>query len=179
METRTLCHEIRSESAENSLRFSGYAAVFDTWSGDLGGFREKIDRGAFKKTLSDGDDVRALFNHDPNYVLGRTKAGTLTLSEDERGLKFEIDAPDIAWARDLHKSVERGDISQCSFSFMIEDEEWATNGKDLDERTIKGAKLYDVSIVTYPAYEATNVQARSRRRTTDALRRRLELKEKT
>lgn len=180
-EIRTLCAEVRaSPAAQEGLRFEGYAARFNEWSEDLGGFRERIAPGAFAKAIAT-DDVRALFNHDANYVLGRTGAGTLRLQEDERGLRFEIDAPDAGWARDLHKSVERGDISQCSFAFEVQAEEWA-RGERLDERTLKEVKLYDVSIVTYPAYEATSVSARSmRRQGTESIRTRrmrLSLREK-
>ena len=181
-EIRTMCHEVRAApDAGGEPAFEGYAAVFDTWSEDLGGFREKIARGAFSKALERGDDVRALFNHDPNYVLGRTKAGTLELTEDENGLRFRVQLPsDIGWARDLYRSVQRGDISQCSFAFMVEDEDWA-RGQSGDERTIRSARLFDVSIVTYPAYEATSVQARCRKEKSagNAIRRmRLALKEK-
>ena len=164
-EIRTLCAEVRASPQDDGkgLKFAGYAARFNEWSEDLGGFRERIAPGAFRRSIG-VDDVRALFNHDPNYVLGRNGAGTLRLSEDEHGLAFEIDGPDTSWTRDLHTSVERGDISQCSFAFEVEAEEWARrewDGHMLDERTLKEVRLYDISIVTYPAYEGTSVSARS------------------
>lgn len=172
-EIRTICHEVRASPDEGkSLHFDGYAAIFDIWSEDLGGYREKIAQGAFKNALARGDDVRVLFNHDPNYVLGRTSAGTARLSEDEKGLRFEVDAPDAAWARDLRESVRRGDINQCSFAFYLKEESWkqGTDGQ-LDERTIMDVELVDVSIVTYPAYKATSASARSRETEKPAWRR--------
>lgn len=182
-EIRTLCSEVRASPTENkTLRFEGYAAVFNSETEMYGGdFIESIAPGAFRDALKH-DDVRALFNHDPNYVLGRNTAGTLTLQEDEKGLHFDVIAPDIGWARDLHESVKRGDIDQCSFAFSVEDEEWirGRNGSP-DRRTIKRCKLYDVSIVTYPAYDATSVSARSKQLhgyENDLLRKKLDLKEK-
>ena len=138
----------------------GYAAVFDSPT-DIGGvFREQIRKGAFSSAIG-RDDVRALFNHDDNLVLGRTKAGTLSLSEDTHGLRAEITPPDTAWARDLMVSIERGDVSQMSFAFQATKQEWDDTG-DIPVRTIIEAELYDVSPVTYPAYPDTEVALRSR-----------------
>jgi len=137
----------------------GYAAVFDKFSDDLGGFVEKIARGAFQKSLK-SDDVRALFNHDPNYVLGRTKPGTLRLTEDDKGLAIEIDPPETQWARDLQVSIDRGDISQMSFGFRVVSDDWKhVNGK-VSERTLIEVRLFDVSPVTFPAYPQTTVKVR-------------------
>ncbi len=150
--------EIRAiEGQPSALVF--YPAIFNSLSEEMWGFREKILPGAFTKAL--GMDIRALFNHDPNYVLGRNKANTLTLKEDERGLRAEVDPPDTQWAKDLMVSVKRGDISQGSFSFKATDEEWDYNQVPM-QRTVKEAKLYDVSIVTYPAYPQTSIQVRSK-----------------
>lgn len=136
----------------------GYAAVFDRWSEDLGFFREVIRSGAFRKTLSDGADVRALFNHDPNFVLGRTKSGTLRLEEDERGLRIEGDLPDTQTVRDLVISpIERGDIDQMSFGFRAVKDEW---NADYTERELLEVQLFDVSAVTFPAYPQTEVGVR-------------------
>lgn len=137
----------------------GYAAVFDQWSEDLGWFKEKIRTGAFTKTIKESD-VRALFNHDPNYVLGRNKADTLELAEDDRGLWFKVTPPDSQWADDLLVSVKRGDINQGSFAFDAIRDEWDHNSEPIERELIE-ARLYDVSIVTYPAYPQTNVTARS------------------
>jgi len=143
----------------------GYAAVFneETVIGDW--FREVIRPGAFKRAISEKQDVRALWNHDANYVLGRTKSGTLKLSEDKRGLKIQIDPPDTQSARDLVESIRRGDVDQMSFAFIASEEKWPKNSKaDEDKlplRELIDLDLYDVSPVTYPAYEATSVGVRS------------------
>lgn len=146
-------------------RIVGYAAVFDSDSEDLGGFIERIAPGAFSAAL-ETSDIRALFNHDPNYVLGRNRSGTLDVKEDDKGLWMEVTPPDAQWARDLMVSINRGDISQMSFAFRIEKggDEWEkpTTGGPM-RRTIKRVKeVADVSPVTYPAYPDTQVALRSR-----------------
>lgn len=153
--------EIRA-AQDQPRQMVGYAAVFNTDAVIAGMFRERIAPGAFGSAIQE-DDVRALFNHDPNYVLGRNTSGTLRLSEDERGLRYEVQPPDTQWARDLMVSVERGDVSQSSFGFSVVREEWSTpeNRADLPTRTILEARLFDVSPVTYPAYEETTAEARS------------------
>jgi len=153
--------ELRVESEENETpKIRGHAAVFNQQSDELGifsSFREQIAPGAFKRTIKKAD-VRALFNHDPNYVLGRTKSKTLSLSEDDEGLAVEIDPPDTQWARDLMVSIKRGDISQMSFAFRTVKEQWDEEKK---VRTLLDVDLYDVSPVTYPAYPQTDVGLRS------------------
>lgn len=148
---------LRAFEEEDTLEFKGYAAVFNEDSQDLGGFKERISPGAFGESILK-DDVRALVNHDPNYVIGRNKSGTLRLMEDDKGLYFEVKAPKTQWARDLKVSVERGDIDQCSFGFLVEEDEWQREG-EMDMRTLKRCSLFDVSIVTYPAYEGTSVRS--------------------
>jgi len=134
--------------------------VFDKLSDNLGGFREKIDPGAFADVLK--DDVRALFNHDSNIVLGRTAAGTLKIKQDSEGLHYEVDLPDTQQARDLALSVERGDINQSSFGFIVEDDDWAEDDEGRIVRTIRSFRsLFDVSPVTFPAYPDTTVGKRS------------------
>lgn len=155
--------ELRVAESEGSLPIiEGHAAVFDSLSQELGRmfpFKEKIQRGAFKDSL-EKDDIRALWNHDPNYVLGRNRANTLELSESEKGLKVRIQPPDTAWARDLVTSIKRGDISQMSFGFTVEKEDWTVeNGEDI--RTLRQVKLFDVSPVTFPAYLQTDVGVRA------------------
>ena len=141
---------------------------------DLGYFTEEIARGALDG--ADMSDVRALYNHDPNFVLGRTAAGTLRLKSDEIGLMYEIDLPDTQAARDLAISVERGDISQSSWAFIINDEdddEYEDNdmrkrgrGEKWEDgykkRTVTRVKrVFDVSPVTYPANPDTTVAKRT------------------
>ena len=163
-EKRTLpLDELRINEAdeEKGAEIIGHAAVFDSWSETLGGifpFKEKVRRGAFADSILN-DDIRALFNHSADYVLGRNKAGTLELTEDEKGLLVRIKPPDTQWARDLVISIKRGDINQMSFGFTVEEENWSTeNGFDV--RELKKVKLYDVSPVTFPAYTSTDVGIR-------------------
>ncbi len=162
-EIRTVPIEELRVAEEGEISFiEGHAAVFDSWSETLGGifpFKEKVKRGAFSESLQK-DDIRALFNHDPNYVLGRNKAGTLELREDEHGLLVRIMPPDTAWAKDLRTSIKRGDINQMSFGFTVEEDEWRyEDGYDI--RELKKVKLFDVSPVTFPAYMATDVGVRA------------------
>lgn len=168
-EVRTISAEIRAQApAEEGggPRFSGYAAEFNVMSPDIYGFREQIAPGAFAASLG-ADDIRCLFNHDPNIILGRNRAETLRLAEDERGLRFDVDGPDTQWAWDLHKSVQRGDVNQCSFAFDVIRDQWRTVD-GVEERTLLEVKLADVSIVTYPAYPTTQVEARSAQEVLDA-----------
>lgn len=133
----------------------GYAAVFnsETIIGDY--FKEVIMPGAFSKTIASGD-ARALFNHDWGNVLGRAKSGTLKLEEDERGLKFEVDLPNTTVARDLKESMKRGDINQCSFGFFPTEETWEY-ATEPALRTINEVELFEVSVVSLPAYDDTEV----------------------
>ena len=138
------------EGTESATTIVGHAAVFNKLSENLGGFQERINKGAFDDVL--GDDVRAFFNHDPNHLLARSSSGTLRLSTDEEGLRYEFDVPDTTSGRDLLVSMTRGDITQSSFAFTVEDDVWnQENGMNI--RTIKKVKrLYDVSPVSIPAY---------------------------
>jgi uncharacterized protein len=153
--------ELRIKREDEKRKIVGHAAVFNVM-GDGGWFREKIAPGAFASSINT-DDVRALFNHDPNFVLGRNRAGTLKLSEDDRGLKIEIEPPDTQVARDLMVSLERGDISQMSFGFEVIKDSWerSTEGNNLDIRTLEKVRLWDVSPVTFPFYKETDVAVRS------------------
>lgn len=151
--------EIREDGAFPKIR--GYAAVFNQLSEPMWGVRERIMPGAFKRTLADGADVRALFNHDPSMILGRTKAGTLTLKEDQHGLQYLISPPDTTVGRDLMENIRRGDITQSSFGFRSVDENYLKeNGQFI--RELLSVDLFDVSPVTYPAYTGTSVNVRSR-----------------
>lgn len=162
---RHACHlEVRAGELDEGSRLVGHAAVFDieTDFDGFGWFREVVRPGAFTKTLADGADVRCLWNHDPNFVLGRTKSGTLRLEEDDRGLAIDDDVPDTTWARDLLVTLRRGDVDQMSFAWYTIRDRWTRDTeKEIDLREILEAKLIDVSPVTYPAYPDTDVEARS------------------
>lgn len=147
--------ERRAEGA--APLFLGYAAVFNTLSVELWGFREKIAPGAFTASL--GDDVRALWDHQTGLVMGRTKSQTLRLAEDATGLRFENEPP-VAATHQI-ESVQRGDVDQMSFGFRTLEDTWDIDENDQVIRTLLKVKLYEVSYVTFPAYPATNVQARS------------------
>ena len=154
--------ERRGKAGE--LRIVGHAAVFNT-AVDIGGwFREQVAPGAFRRAIAE-DDVRSLFNHDPNYILGRSKAGTLKLSEDDTGLHTITIPPDTSYARDLMVSLERGDVNQMSFGFRVRKEQWDEGSADLPLRTLLEVELFDVSPVTFPAYPTTDVGLRDMART--------------
>lgn len=154
--------ELRADQGDE-MALVGYAALFNHESKDLGGFREIIAPGAFARSLQEADsDVKCLFNHDSNQILGRTKSGSLTLATDDRGLKFRclINKEDPE-AMALYARVKRGDIDECSFAFTV-----AKGGQSWNEsapivRTLTDVNLLDVSAVTYPAYNGTSVGARS------------------
>lgn len=155
--------EIRTKNKDEDKKKSivGYAAVFNSPSEMLyGSFREAILPGAFSQSLME-NDIRALFDHNSGYVLGRNKAGTLSLTEDERGLRVEIEPPDTQWAQDLLVSVERGDISQMSFGFNVRTEEWQHQADGSELRVLKNIDLHEVSIVAFPAYQQTSVNVRN------------------
>lgn len=162
--------ETREENDERIIE--GYFAVFNS-NYEIGpGMSESVAPGAFRNTLS--GDIRALVNHDTTLVLGRNTAKTLELSEDERGLWGRIRInPNDSDAVNLYERVKRGDVSQCSFGFDILDEETEFLEDGGVHWTIKEVKLYEVSCVTFPAYESTNIDARSRQRD-DILKRRTE-----
>lgn len=160
LEARSFPLEVRIMDEENTPKITGYAAIFNQLSNDLGGFREKIKKGFFSSVLE--NDVRALFNHDENMVLGRTKNNTLVLEEDNKGLKIEIVPPDTSYAKDLMNLIKRGDVDQMSFQWITEKDEWDSSDLNNVVRTlIKAQSLYDISPVTFPAYPQTKVAVRS------------------
>jgi hypothetical protein len=135
----------------------GYAAVFNS-KVDLGLFVESVAPGAFGRAIRQKQDVRCLFNHDPNMILGRTTNGTLDLREDATGLRFRCTLADTSVAADVRKSILRGDVSGCSFSFVVVSDKWEWKEK---HRVLTDVDLYDVGPVTYPAYKQTSVGARA------------------
>jgi len=145
------------QTEDGTMRLRGYAAVFNDASVPLP-FKETIAPGAFRKTLSETPDVRLLINHE-GLPLARTKNGTLTLTEDERGLFMDAVIADTNEGRDLYKLVERGDVDQMSFAFRVIRQKW---NEDRSVRTLTEVSLADgdVSVVTYPAYPTTSVEAR-------------------
>jgi len=166
--------EIRSfalrAAADEDFALEGTAISYDCLSQDLGGFRERIMPGAFTRSLKEGTDVKCLMNHDPNFLLGRTKSGTLQLKDSRTGLGFrcQLDRNNTAH-QNIYASVKRGDLSECSFAFIVPQggdafDEATENGKRFVRRTVMEASLRDVSVVVDPAYNAkgaTSVDART------------------
>lgn len=161
--------ECRAGEGESPV-LAGYAAVFDSWTvlhrSKFFEYREVVRPGAFRNALAERQDVRALFNHDANHVLARTKPGTLRLREDSKGLNMELDPPATQFGRDVVEMIRRGDVSQMSFAFVAR-----SGGEKLTVRTegdveiyeneILDVDLYDVAPVTYPAYRDTEVAVRT------------------
>lgn len=151
--------EVR-DGSDGRPRIVGHAAVFNQRTELYPGMFEVVAPGAFKKTIREAD-VRALFNHDPNIVLGRNRAGTLSLAEDDRGLAIEITPPDTQTVRDLVlEPMRRGDITQMSFAFRSVRQRPEANSESLT-RVLEEVRLYDVSPVTFPAYPQTDASLRS------------------
>ena len=163
-EIRSIDIDIQKSTEEEPLKLRGYAIVYNSLSEPLYGdlFRERINRGAFTKSLLKDDQV-CLWGHDTRYVLGRKSAGTLILREDDNGLYFEVSLPNTTWARDLKESVDRGDIKQMSFGFKVVRDNWLDNKDTLKEygmpiREVEEITLHEISLVTFPAYPETNVR---------------------
>lgn len=151
--------EVRT-SDDQKMIIEGYALKFDTWSEDLGGFKETISKEALRNT--DLSDVRCLVDHQPSQIIGRISAGTLALRVDDVGLKYRCELPNTTFARDLYENMRLGNINQCSFGFMLDkkgDELRYDEQEGIYKRTLKSiSQLTDVSVVTYPAYKDTDVK---------------------
>lgn len=161
-EQRRYAFDVRAAepAGDGKLRWEGYAAVFDSEI-DFGPFREVIRKGAFRKTLRESDQV-ALWDHESRLVLGRRSENTLELTEDEHGLKASgVLDPEVGHQRDVYHMLRRGDIKGMSFGFNVTKEQWSTRDDGTELREIKEVRLYEVSPVTFPAYEATEVEARA------------------
>jgi len=163
IETRRLTvndFEVRQGPAGDGMSFSGYAAVFNSDSEPLP-FIERIAPGAFKRSLKSKNNIRMYLNHDSSMLLATTRAKTLRLMEDERGLKVEADLPDTTVGRDLSTLIQRGDVDSMSFGFSVppKGDSWSDDGS---VRELKEVRLYEVSVVTgFPAYQATSASVRS------------------
>jgi HK97 family phage prohead protease len=158
-------HETRNFEADFELReegdgmtFVGYAAKFNSPSEDLGGFIETIEPGAFRKSLRSRNDVKLLVNHDTGRVLASSRAGTMKLFEDEVGLRVEASLPNTTDGRDMAELLKRGDLNKMSFGFSVMKDSW---NSDMTQRTLKSVKLFETSIVSYPAYSQTEAMVRS------------------
>lgn len=146
---------------EDKMLLEGYAVVFNSESRDLGGFTEVVKENALDEALNRNSDVLALYGHDYANVLGRQSAGTLQLDKDEKGIKFMLDLPNTQLGRDVYTLVERGDLKGNSFGFTVEKDSWNKVGEKV-VRTIEQVKdLFEISIVSLPAYEATELVKRS------------------
>ncbi len=163
---RRTAYPQRRDALTGGETIVGYGAVFydpanpateyELWE-DM---RERIMPGAFDRALREKHDARGLFNHDPSALLGRVVAGTMRLSVDSKGLRYEIDKPDTQWGRDVATSIGRGDLSGSSFSFIARRVVWLELG-DVFIRQVEDVDLFDVGPVTYPAYEATSAGLRA------------------
>lgn len=156
--------EFRAEQEGDKKFISGYAAVYNQPT-DKMGFREVIKPGAFSRALKEKQDVRALINHNPDLMLGRSKSGTLQLSEDHRGLKFRVEMPATSYAADAMECIQRGDLDQCSFGFRAVKQAWVDEkdpetGLPRATRELHDVDLSDISAVVFPAYDGTSVKAR-------------------
>lgn len=137
----------------------GYASVFNSMSEDLGGFREIILPGAFSEVLD--NDVRALYNHDSNYLLARTTSGTLELKEDDKGLYYRFEMPNTSYGNDMLELFRRGDLSQSSFGFTVEKDSWRMEEGQHVRYIERVGSLFDVSPVVFPAYNQASSGLRS------------------
>lgn len=151
LERRMTTGEVEFRTKGSNLYVEGYASVFEKRSGNLGGFVERVKPTAFNKTIKEAD-VRALWNHDPQYVLGRTGAGTLELSIDKSGLYYRSLLPDTSYAKDLAALLERRDVRESSFTFFKVQDEWGLTEEGYAQRDLIEVGLIDVAPVTFPAY---------------------------
>ncbi len=160
IERRTATEGVELREEGDTLTAVGYAAVFEQTSQNLGGFVERVAPGAFRKTLQEAD-VRALFNHEADHLLGRKSSGTLRMMEDDKGLRYEIDLPNTTLGRDVGELLRRGDITGSSFGFRTIGDEWAETDDGYPLRRLTEVALRDVGPVTFPAYTQSEASLRS------------------
>ena len=165
-EVRSLNEVVEQRAYDGELKAAvegrtveGYASVFNSMSEDLGGFREIILPGAFSNVLD--NDVRALYNHDSNYLLARTTSGTLELKEDDKGLYYRFEMPNTSYGNDMLELFRRGDLSQSSFGFTVEKDSWRMEQGQHVRYIERVGSLFDVSPVVYPAYASASSGLRS------------------
>lgn len=162
LELRHIPRPVEFRATDTGLGvLTGYAAVFNRYSQNLGGFVEQVDPGAFTKSLNDGVRVVARFNHEDNLLLGTTEGGTLTLEADGTGLRYDIQLPDTTAGRDVKALAERGDLRYSSFAFRTLTDDWGFTTEGFPLRTLLGVQLVDVAPVTNPAYLDTSTGLRS------------------
>ena len=159
--------EVRAADDGSGKTITGHAVVFDTLSDDMGSFREIVRPGAFDRTLSDGSDVRAFWNHNSDLILGREKAETLSLEVDEVGLRFSITAANTTAGQDALESIRRGDVDQMSFGFTAEEDRLSTQEDGSTLRELLDVSLFEVSPVVFPAYTETSAEVRSQQVSTE------------
>jgi HK97 family phage prohead protease len=152
--------ETRADEQDGKKYIEGHAALFNekTWIGD---FREYISPDAFSDVLE--DDTRVLFNHDPSQILARTTNKTAEIKQDSKGLHFRFEVPNTTLGNDLYELVNSGIINQSSFGFTIKDEKWEKDAEGTIREIIKIGRLYDVSPVSFPAYEQTDLSVAQRK----------------
>ena len=161
-ETRSLQFEemqVRAEHADDIIKFTGRGAVFDRWY-TVFGFKERVARGAFRKTLQENADIRGMFNHDPNYLLGRTKSGTMDVFEDRVGLAYEIRADPLdPQAQSVSRKIARGDVDGSSMAFFAAKDEWKQDSEGRPtHRTLLEIELIETGPVTMPASPSTTAK---------------------
>lgn len=163
VERRFVAHGLLVErrAADQMPTLRGYAAVFNEPSVELWGFYEIILPGAFTESIAAGDEVKALWNHDANWVMAASGNGTLRMREDARGLAVEFEPVDTPIMRGFVASIERGDVNKMSFAMKVVEDKWGIDGTNRDVRKVVKAKLYDVAPVAYPAYPQTEIGLRS------------------
>jgi HK97 family phage prohead protease len=162
LERRALGGELRTSQDGDSRKISGYAAVFNSLSEPIGGlargaFRERVSPQAFARCLRSNPDIRCLWNHSPDWVLGRTKSGTLRLAVDQRGLRYECDLPVSTLGDSVWESIRRQDVSSSSIGFTVLLDSWDDN----NVRTLRDVELFDAGPVAFPAYGQTTATIRS------------------
>jgi HK97 family phage prohead protease len=154
--TNSVDFEVRAEG--DGMTFTGYASVFNSPSEDLGGFVEYVAPGAFKRSLQSRNEVKLLWNHDAGEPLASLRGGTMQLVEDERGLKVTAQLPQTSRGKDVAELLRLKTIDSMSFGFNVIKDSWSRDGQT---RTLESVRLFEVSIVSFPAYESTTAQVRS------------------